>query len=540
MGRTRQRKSASKKYNIDLAEVGRVVDVVGERPLSEEEQKLLKTCHEVLTDLLVREPRNNEKSEEVFKDLQEAAEAVGPGDPEDAETEESEVFSETEPKPPRKGGNGRTPREGYPAADDVHLPHPDLKPGDACPCGCGYRLYATSRPSPFRYFVGRVPIQVTFYYRQQLKSAGCDNTYTAPLPEGVGPGHYDATAISMFALMRYGLGLPMYRQAAMLSYLGVPIAASTQFEIVAKGAQVFKPIGEELKRQAAQGETAYIDDTQMTILKQMRTNSKRTGTFTTGIISNREALKIALFFTGENHAGENMKKILEQRSPDLPALIQMSDALSRNFSELDADEVVECCCLCHGRRNFVEIVRSFPDDCRLVLESIGRVYAVDKQAREEGLSPSQRLALHQEMSKPVMDRLKAWMDEQFEHKRVERNSALGKAISYTKNHWDKLTAFLRVAGAPLDNNVAERALKKVVLHRKNSLFYRNAAGAAVGDLFMSIIQTSQLNKVDPFDYLTQVLRHAPAVAANPGLWLPWTYKESLAALKGAAEATTSV
>lgn len=319
----------------------------------------------------------------------------------------------------------------------------------------------------------------------------------------------------------------MYRQAAMLTYLGVPIAASTQFEVVAKGAQIFKPIGEELKRQAAQGETAYMDDTQMTILKQMRTNSKRTGTFTTGIISTREALKIALFFTGENHAGENMKKILEQRSPDLPALIQMSDALSRNFSELDADEVVECCCLCHGRRNFVEIVRSFPDDCRLVLESIGRVYAIDKQARQEGLSPPQRLALHQELSKPVMDRLKAWMDEQFEQKRVERNSALGKAISYMQNHWDKLTAFLRVAGAPLDNNVAERALKKVVLHRKNSLFYRNAEGAAVGDLFMSIIQTCQLNKVDPFDYLTQVLRHASAVAANPGLWLPWTYKETL-------------
>lgn len=540
MGRAPKRRSRSKQYDIDLAEVGRVVELVGERPLNEDEQKLLKTCHEILTELLVREPRGNEKSEDVFKDLQEAAAAVGEGSPNEAEEEGSAEPDTPAPERQRKGGNGRNPREAYRAALDVHVSHPELKPGDLCPCGCGYRLYASSRTSPFRYFVGRVPIQVTFYYRQQLKSSGCDNTYTAPLPEGVGPGHYDSTAISMLALMRYGLGLPMYRQGALLTYLGVPMAASTQFEVVAKGATAFKPIGEELKRQAAQGEVAYVDDTRMTILKQMRVDSKRTGTFTTGIISTREAVQVALFFTGESHAGENMKKVLNQRSPDLPALIQMSDALSRNFSELDDNQVIECCCMCHGRRNFVEIVRTFPEECRFVLECIGEVYGVEKQAREAGLDPAQRLTLHQEKSAPAMDRLKAWMAEQFEHKKVEKNSGLGQAITYMQKHWDRLTAFLRVTGAPLDNNMAERALKKVVLHRKNSLFYRTAAGAAVGDLFMSIIQTCQLNKVDPFDYLAQVLRHAAAVEACPSQWLPWTYKEAVAALTAAAKVAPAV
>jgi hypothetical protein len=528
MGRSRKRKSSSKEYNLDLAEVGRVVDVVGERPLNEDEQQLLKTCHQVLTELLVREPRNNEKQDKILEDLQKAAEAV-----------EAEGADEPEQKKPRKGGNGRTPREGYSAAEDCHLGHPDLKPGDLCPCGCGYRLYLSPRSSPFRYFVGQVPIKVTFYYRDQLKSAGCDNVYTAPLPEGVGPSHYDASAVSMFILMRYGLGLPMYRQAAMLTYLGVPIAASTQFEVVAEQFETFKPIGQELVRQAAGAEVAYVDDTRMTILKQMRMHSERTGTFTTGIIATREAIQIALFFTGENHSGENMKLVLEHRSPDLPALIQMSDALSRNFSELDADEVIACCCNTHGRRNFVEIVKSFPQECQLVLEAIGKVYAVDKQAKDGGLDPPQRLALHQELSKPVMDELKKWLDEQFEQKKVEPNCPLGSAIKYMKNHWDKLTTFLRVAGAPLDNNIIERGLKKVVLHRKNSLFYRTAKGAAVGDLYMSIIQTCQLNKMDPFDYLNQVQRHAAAVAANPAQWLPWTYKESLAALSGGAASPVS-
>ena len=523
MGRSRKRKTSSKSYNIDLDEVGRMVDAVSQRPLSEDEQKLLRTCHEVLTELLVREPRNNEKQDNILKDLQEAAAAV-----------QADGGDESEPEKPRKGGNGRTPREGYSAAIDCPLAHPDLKPGDLCPCGCGYRLYLSQRTSPFRHFVGQVPIKVTFYYREQLKSAGCDNVYTAPLPEGVGPGHYDATAVSIFALMRYCLGLPMYRQAPMLTYLAVPIAASTQFEVVAEKFETFRPIGQELVRQVADAEVAYLDDTGMTILKQMRMYSDRTGTFTTGIIATRESIQIALFFTGENHSGENMKQVLQHRSPDLPALIQMSDALSRNFSELDADEVIQCSCMTHGRRNFVDIVKSFPDECRLVLEAIGKIYAVDKQAKDGGLDPPQRLALHQELSKPVMDDLKEWLDEQFEQKKVEPNSPLGSAIKYMKNHWDKLTTFLRVAGAPLDNNIIERGLKKVVLHRKNSLFYRTAKGAAVGDLYMSIIQTCQLNKVDPFDYLTQLQRHAPAVAANPSQWLPWTYKDTLAVLVGGA------
>src|SRR4051812_18929420 len=82
--------------------------------------------------------------------------------------------------------------------------------------------------------------------------------------------------------------------------------------------------------------------------------------------------------------------------------------------------------------------------------------------------------------------------------------------------------------APLDNNVCERALKRAILHRKNALFYKTRNGAGVGDLFMSLIYTCQLNQANPFDYLTQLQRHAEAVAACPGSWMPWNYREALA------------
>jgi len=112
-------------------------------------------------------------------------------------------------------------------------------------------------------------------------------------------------------------------------------------------------------------------------------------------------------------------------------------------------------------------------------------------------------------------------------RKTEPNSGLGKAIAYLLRHWKALTTFLREAGVPLDNNLCERALKRAVLHRKNALFYRTLNGAQVGDLFMTLIHTCQLCGANSFDYLTQLQRHAQELAAAPGEWMPWNYREAL-------------
>ena len=88
--------------------------------------------------------------------------------------------------------------------------------------------------------------------------------------------------------------------------------------------------------------------------------------------------------------------------------------------------------------------------------------------------------------------------------------------------------FLRVAGAPLDNNICERALKKAILHRKNALFFKTKHGAAVGDLYLSLIHTCELNGGNPFEYLAALHRHAADVAADPAEWMPWNYRDRLA------------
>jgi len=128
-----------------------------------------------------------------------------------------------------------------------------------------------------------------------------------------------------------------------------------------------------------------------------------------------------------------------------------------------------------------------------------------------------------------MAELHRWLEAQLAEKKAEPNSGLGQAITYLLRHWRGLTAFLREANAPLDNNLCERALKRAVLHRKNALFYKTINGAQAGDLFMSLIHTCELCDANSFHYLTELQRHAAAVAAEPGNWMPWSYRKTLSA-----------
>jgi hypothetical protein len=203
----------------------------------------------------------------------------------------------------------------------------------------------------------------------------------------------------------------------------------------------------------------------------------------------------------------------------------MCDALSRNVPQELKTLLAHC--LAHGRRRFVDVAGSFPQECIQVLEILKDVYRNDAIAKGQGMSPEQRLAFHQAHSGPRMADLDAWMAGQIEQRKVEPNSGLGEAITYMRKHWKELTLFLRVPGAPLDNNVCERALKKAILHRKNSYFYRTENGARVGDLFMSLIHTCELNGANPFRYLTELQKHAPELAATPADWMPWNYLRTL-------------
>jgi hypothetical protein len=455
-------------------------------------------------------------------------------------------------------GHGRHGAHAYSGAKTIHVPLATLQAGDACPCCVKGRVYASCGPGLIVRLTGQAPIGGTVYELEKLRCSLCGEVFSAPAPEGVGEEKYDAESAAMIGLLKYGTGLPFHRLERLQEGLGIPLPAATQWEIVAQTAGVLAPALAEMVHHAAQGEILHNDDTTMKVLAlghaaaepaasaaeptgvaaaaptaQGRTDPEgagdacsRKGVFTSGIVSKTGDHQIALFFTGHKHAGENLFDLLQQRSSELGPPIQMCDALSRNVPA--ALRTLLANCLAHGRRRFVDVAGSFPNECLQVLEILKDVYHNDAIAKGRGMSPEERLRFHQAQSGPRMAELQAWMDTQITQRKVEPNSGLGEAIAYMRKHWDKLTLFLRVPGAPLDNNVCERALKKAILHRKSAYFFKTQNGARVGDLFMSLIHTCELNGANPFHYLTELQKHTCEMTAAPGQWMPWNYLHALA------------
>ena len=447
--------------------------------------------------------------------------ATGPGGP--------SVGAEEKEKRP---GHGRNGAAAYRGADKVKVAHESLGHGDRCPACERGKVYTQTEPATLLRVKGMAPLSATVYQLDRLRCNACGGVFTAQAPPGVGGPKYDETAAAMIALLKYGAGLPFYRLEKLEGSLGIPLPAATQWEVVAGAAQLLTPAHEELIRQAAQGEVVYHDDTTLKILEAVAPAEpvpgakERTGSFTSGIVSTVAGQKMALFFTGRQHAGENLEQVLAQRARELAPPIQMCDALSRNTT--GQFETIVANCMAHARRQFVDVVGSFPEECRYVLETLRDVYRNDALARERAMSAPERLTFHQEQSGPLMAGLETWLRQQIEEQRVEPNSGLGEAITYMRKHWLKLTLFLRKPGAPLDNTICERALKRVVLHRKNALFYKTQNGARVGDLFISLIHTAELGYANPFDYLVTLQRHARQLAQNPSAWMPWNYRATLA------------
>jgi len=452
----------------------------------------------------------------------------------------SDGGEKTEKSPPSKKeknitpkGHGRNGADAFPGAPHVEVAHPELKAGDTCPkCEEG-KLYKLSEPGVAIRIKGSAPFHAVIYDMEKLRCALCGALFTAPLPESAGQKKYDASAVSMMVLLKYGYGLPFNRIAGLQDNLEMPLPTSTQWDVIKESVPLFQPAYRELIREGAQGEVFFNDDTTMKVLSLIKENQRddpeRKGMFTSGIVSMVGEQKIALFFTGRNHAGENLNKVLSQRKTGLPPPLQMCDALDRNVPQ--DFKTILFNCLVHARRNFVDASVNFPDECTYVIETLAQIYKHEKIAKEERMSAEQRLQYHKDNSTPLMDALHSRLNDQLAEKKVEPNSSLGEAVKYMLKRWKKFTGFLEIPGAPLDSNIVERALKKAILHRKSSLFFKTENGAAAGDMFHSLIHTCQLSGVNPHDYLMALLNHSSQAQAAPREWMPWNYTETLSSLQ---------
>ena len=444
------------------------------------------------------------------------------------------------PKGGHRPGTGRLGADAYGGAERVACRHEELAVGQRCPvCGQG-NLYELPPGVEIR-IDGHALLSAMRYELQKLRCSGCGTMFTAPLPSEAGEAKYSPRARAVLVVSRYYLGLPFYRIEGYQAMLGMPMPDSPQWDqIEAVGDCVYK-VFELLERLAAQGELIHQDDPSVRILTLMKGNQQiradaaaqglsrpkeRTGMFTTALVVKVGERLICLYYSGRSPAGENLAALLKQREADQDPPMVMSDALSRN--EIAGVVLIRCHCLAHGRRQFSDIEDVFPGECRVVLDVLKQVFDHDEEARDQQMSPEARWAYHQAVSQPLMEALKSWLDHQLAGRLVEANSSLGKAIAYMQDHWDTLTRFLQIEGAPLDNNVVERALKLFIRQRKNSLFYKSEHSAYMARVLTSLIATCIYAGVNVLDYFVALQEHRAEVFADPSAWLPWSYEASLA------------
>lgn len=436
------------------------------------------------------------------------------------------------PKPKgKRRGHGRLAASAFVGAQKVRCEDPALQPKAPCPdpC-CRGHLYDTKTPRFFIRRTGQPIVLATRYEQPVYRCSACQTRYATPLPEGVPRQAWDPTADVAIGLYKYAGGVPWYRFSQLQAGFGLPVPISTAFERCEKVADALYPVYRLLREMAAGGELFYVDDTTARILSCMAENKgavegERTGQYTTGILAQVGARRIVVYRTSRAYAGENLDDLLSERPEGLDLPKQMSDALNRNWPKQFKTIILKC--LSHARREFVLLEDAFPQACGRVLDDLAIVYHNDAICRERGLVGEARLAFHQEHSGPVMEALRIWIDEWLEHRRAdEPNGRLGKALRYLRRHWTGLTQFLRLSDAVLDNNLCEQALKRAVLLRKNALFFKTEHGAAVGDIWLSVVETCRHNGVNPFEYLVAVVRNAAAARARPREWLPWNYTEA--------------
>ena len=475
---TRRRQKPPRRIQVPIQELNAIVERTRDGALPEAEQATLKAAVDTLARVtaelestqttLARVQRivfgsPSERTAAVLgeeKTGERPPAAAGETAPAGAATGTADADPRRERK--KRPGHGRNGAEDYPRAPRIAVAHARLKHGDPCPePGCEGRLYGQRRaPALLVRVTGVAPLAAQVYELERLRCGLCGTVFTAEPPAGVGEAKYDETAAAMIALLKYGCGLPFHRIARLEKALAIPLPAATQWEVVQQAAARLTPAFAELAEQAAEGSVLYNDDTTMRILnftQEARTEAlppgaraDRTGVFTSGLVAETAHGPIALFKTGPCHAGEHLAEVLDRReAPDPP--IQMSDGLSRN--KPGDHPTLAASCLPHARRKYVDVANAFPDEVAFVLTTLREVFRTDQQARRKGLSPPERLRLHQQESAPRLQALEDWMARQFAEHTVEPHSGLGQAISYMQNHWQKLTLFLRVAGAPIDNNV---------------------------------------------------------------------------------------
>lgn len=450
------------------------------------------------------------------------------------------------PKPKAKG-HGRNGSAAY--ANALHIHHP-LAAGilGSCCQSCGSGRVVSYREQVIIRVIGQPMFGAELHHAEQGHCKTCGRVTTAALPENIHEGIgkaaiYDWSACAMLIVLHYFAGMPFKRLEALHKSWGIPFADANQWEIVSAAIKLLAPLFKAIMHYAMQHALCLrLDDTgsmvaairhqisaEIAAAKALGMSDKeiRTGINASGFHIETPAGVVMLYFTGRHHAGEVLDELLKLRQPDAGKLKKITDGASKNFDKSRSDQLIEGVCNAHAYLKFYDIKGQFPDVYAIAGEAYHHVFENDDKARNQKMTPLERLLFHQEHSRPWMEKIKAMCVEKLKDCSAEPNSALWAPIHFFINQWPKLTKFLEEPGMPLDTNLIEQGLIIVVRYLAGSFNYKTRAGAEVGDQAMSFIATARAQGIEPVAYLTHCLKNHEDLAKNPEKYFPWVYSEDI-------------
>ena len=406
-----------------------------------------------------------------------------------------------------------------------------------------------------------VPLFTTeTHISESCRCLNCSTQATAPMPKHATEdemfGRYHFSAVASLAALRYQYGMASYRIEQLSGNVGPKISDSTQWLLFHQAASHLRSFFLFLKKFAANAPVKHVDDTNTLVLslakgiemaqeearyKGINLNNIRTGIHTTNMTAVFPDGPIVIYDTGLHHAGEALEKLFSLRTLEEQVII-MADASSSNTCKIKNNlnlDFVLANCNSHALRKFKELAESEAkiakefgilnyknsEELSFFLVRYKQIFENEKKTKD--LTPEKRLVFHKTHSKSIMLEMKNRIESDLIAKNFEPNSDFGKTCLYFKNHFTALSAFCDVKSAPVCNNLSERMLKCIIQHRKNSLFFKNTIGSAVGDIITSLLFTAKSNDLNSIEYFKNLLIYKSHWKNNPAEWLPWNYKTTM-------------
>jgi len=390
----------------------------------------------------------------------------------------------------------------------------------ACPCCGKTRAEIGSDESwQLEYYPGH--FERLHHVRKKYACANCDAEGVNPRIESavkpaaaIDKGMAAPGLLSYIVTSKFSTYTPLYRLEDIFKRQGFEIARSTQSIWCGDVADLLEPLYQRMIERVLQSHLIATDDTHMPMLAKDKTARCYMWVY---IGDEAHSYNIYDFSTSRNREGPiNFLGDYDQ--------VLLADGYAGYNGVVTGNALVRAGCWLHLKRKFVEAERTAPEIAVSVVESVRALYVVEHEAK--AMKPAERLALRKTRSMPIVaalhDRLLRWKLE------LIPKHPMADAINYALNQWSAMTIFLEDAAVPLDNNISEREMKRVVMNRKNSLFVGNERGGKTAAILSSFTSTCRRLDIDPQLYLTQLITNMPTLKPDDvDLWLPDIWKQKL-------------